>query len=303
MREGTLRLAQKQPGLFVGDKIYADNTAGNAALSRLDILTGRGVELFPSLAYEPTSSGFYKNYHLVTYSGYVWNHESTNVTWTFGFTFDDEANVAINGVALPKRSVTGSNAWGTLCLASGELRPGANQFALQLYNVTSSGGAIPYATGSINWRSDIYGLAYNPNGGSSTNGNDYVRMVDPGDGSLFTTAQDDGPIFHTLKMSPGTALDFGASTYAFTNELQVSSAVFAEPIQVAGTFAFGAGATVNVTDLATLDEDQAPYTILRTTDGVTGDFPSMGNRWFLNVSPDVKDLLLDVIRGMVIMFR
>ena len=303
VKEGTLRLAQKQPGLFVGDQIYANNTVGNAALSSLDILTGRGVELYPSLAYEPTSSGFYKYYHLVTYSGYVWNHEPTNVTWTFGFTFDDEANVAINGVILPKWSVTGSNAWGTLRLASGELRPGANQFVLQLYNVTSSGGAIPYATGSINWRSDIYGLAYNPNGGSSTNGNDYVRMVDPGDGSLFTTAQDDGPVYHTLKMSPGTALDFGASTYSFTNELQVSSAVFAEPIQVVGTFAFGAGATVNVTDLATLDEDQAPYTILRTTGGVTGDFPSMGNRWFLKASSDGKDLLLDVIRGTVILFR
>ena len=303
VKEGTLRLAQKQPGLFVGDKTYPDNTIGMAALNRFDILTGRGVELFPSLAYEPASSGFYENFHLVTYSGYVWNHEPTNVTWTFAFTFDDEANVAINGVLLPKKSVTGSNAWGTLRLASGELRPGANQFALQLYNATSSGGMIQHATGSVNWRSDIYGFAYNPNGGSSTNGNDYVRMVDPGDGSLFTTAQDDGPVYHTLKMSPGTALDFGASTYAFTNELQVSSAVFAEPIQVAGTFAFGAGATVNVTDLAALEEDQAPYTILRTTDGVTGDFPSMGNRWFLKASSDGKDLLLDVIRGTVILFR
>lgn len=303
VKEGTLRLAQKQPGLFVGDKEYANNTIGNEALSRLDILTGRGVELFPSLAYEPASSGFYENFHLVTYSGYVWNHEPTNVTWTFAFTFDDEANVAINGVLLPKKSVTGSNAWGTLRLASGELRPGANQFALQLYNATSSGGMIQHATGSVNWRSDIYGFAYNPNGGSSTNGNDYARMVDPGDGSLFTTARDGGPAYRTLKMYPGTALDFGGAAYSFTNELQVSSAVFTEPIQVVGTFAFGAGATVNVTDLAALDEDQAPYTILRTTGGVTGDFPSMGNRWFLKASSDGKDLLLDAIRGTVILFR
>ena len=266
-------------------------------------MTGRGVELLPSLAYEPASSGFYKNYHLVTYSGYVWNHEPTNVTWTFAFTFDDEANVVINGVALSRWWATGKNSWGTLRLGSGELRPGANSFVLQLYNATSTGGVIPYAMGSVNWRSDIYGFAYNPNGGSSTNGNDYVRMVDPGDGSLFTTARDDGPIYHTLKMSPGTALDFGASTYVLTNELQVSSAVFAEPVQVSGTLAFGAGATVNVTDLAALDMDQAPYTILRTTDGVTGDFPSMGNRWFLKASSDGKDLLLDVIRGTVILFR
>ena len=235
VKEGTLRLAQKQPGLFVGDKTYPDNTIGMAALNRFDILTGRGVELFPSLAYEPASSGFYENFHLVTYSGYVWNHEPTNVTWTFAFTFDDEANVAINGVLLPKKSVTGSNAWGTLRLASGELRPGANQFALQLYNATSSGGMIQHATGSVNWRSDIYGFAYNPNGGSSTNGNDYARMVDPGDGSLFSTARDGGPAYRTLKMSPGTALDFGGAAYSFTNELQVSPAVFAEPIQVAGT--------------------------------------------------------------------
>ena len=41
VKEGTLRLAQKQPGLFVGDKEYANNTIGNEALSRLDILTGR----------------------------------------------------------------------------------------------------------------------------------------------------------------------------------------------------------------------------------------------------------------------
>ena len=162
---------------------------------------------------------------------------------------------------------------------------------------------IQYATGSVNWRSDIYGFAYNPNGGSSTNGNDYVRMVDPGDGSLFTTARDDGPIYHTLKMSPGTALDFGASTYVLTNELQASSAVFAESVQVSGTLAFAAGATVNVTDLAALDMDQAPYTILRTTGGVMGDFPSMGNRWFLKASPDGKDLILDVIRGTMLIFR
>ena len=83
----------------------------------------------------------------------------------------------------------------------------------------------------------------------------------------------------------------------------MSSAVFAEPIQIAGALAFGAGATVNVSDLATLDMDQAPYTILRTTGGVTGDFPSMGNRWFLKTSQDGKDLLLDVIRGTVLIFR
>ncbi len=306
VKEGTFALRPKQPGLVCGEKRFGTKEASEAsgAWSTMTPLTGLGVDLEPTLLCTNTSSGYYEEYHVVGYSGYVWNREQTTKTWTFAYSFDDSFWIMVDDVSVPSTKCSTAK-WGALWLANVELTPGPHSFRLYGKNAIDSGGAITRGnvSGCINWRTDIIGIAYDPNGNNSTNGNDYVHMVDPGDGSLFTTAKNDEPTFGALKMWPGTTLDLMGCNYVFTNELLVAQSVFADPIQVEGSLVFGQGARVTVEELATLDEDAAPYTILRTSRGVSGEFPNLGRIWFLKRSPDGKDLMLDVIRGTVLYFR
>ena len=307
VKGGTLKLPVSVPGLVCGEKTYPQSGPYTEYSARQP-LAGLGVELTPSRAYKLTVSGYYQPYHYVSYSGYVWNRSPTNETWTFAYAFDDFLNIYING-----RNLAGEKqddgAWGALTLAKATLKPGANSILIQLWNAPSTGGAVAHGLvkGCINWTKDHVGLVYNPNGGDSTNGLDYVHMTDPGDGSLFTVHPYDGstiPEFDSLKMWPGTTLDTCDGIYAFGKELKVTEDVFANPIQVLGGIAFVSGSKVDVADIETLDRSQGAYTILETTHGVSGALPELdGGAWRLRVSSDGKNLELLPRRGTAVVVR
>jgi hypothetical protein len=270
-------------------------------------LSNLGVELEPAIAYNLTSSGYFSEHHYVSYSGYVWNRSETNETWTFAYAFDDALKLFINGKELPEKK-TGNGSWGALHLASATLAPGANSILIQLYNAVGSGGGInpSWVTGCINWTADHVGIVYNPNGGDSTNGLDFVHMADPGDGSLFTTHPYDSstiPSFSSLKMWPGTTLDVCGGIYPFDRELKVDKEVFSNPIQIIGGIAFLEGASVDVADIETLDREQCARTILETTGGVSGRLPELDCAWRLRVSADGRDLELLPRRGTSLVIR
>ena len=306
VREGILRLPVAVPGLVCGEKIYESNESrdeynNGVALSNL------GVELEPSRAYLGSSSKYFSGSHYVSYSGYVWNRSATNETWTFAYSFDDFLYVYINGKKVESEK-HGDGKWGTLHLAKATLTPGANAILIQLFNASGDGGAISanFVHDCVNWSNDIVGIAYNPNGGDSTDGLDYVHMTDPGDGSLFTVYPHDGstmPSFESIRMWPGTTLDACGGIYAFGKELKVTEEVFANPIQVLGGIAFVAGSKVDVADLETLDRDQGAYTILEATHGVSGAMPELDGAWRLRVSSDGRKLELLPRRGTAVVIR
>lgn len=306
VREGTLRLPIAVPGLLCGEKVYQEGEA-RSEYNNAVALSGLGVELTPSRAYELTSGGFFQPYHYVSYSGYAWNRSSTNETWTFAYAFDDSLQIIVNGMKL--QGVAQSSAsWGALKLAKATLSPGANSILIQLWNGPDAGGAVSHGlvSGCVNWTADHTGIVFNRNGGDSTNGLDYVRMADPGDGSLFTVHPYDGstiPEFSSLEMWPGTELDACGGIYAFGKELKVTEDVFADPIQVLGGIAFIAGAKVDVADIEMLDRNQGAYTILETTHGVSGALPELDGAWRLRVSGDGMKLELLPRRGSAVVIR
>jgi hypothetical protein len=306
VREGILKLPVSVPGFICGEKKYESTDSKSEYLNGIG-LTNLGIDLEPSIAYTPTSSGYFVDSHYVSYSGYAWNRSTTNETWTFAYAFDDNLYVYVNGVKLEgKKKSDGS--WGTLYLASATLSPGANAILIQLYNGKGDGGAInpDWVHGGINWSKNNIGITYNPNGGESTNGLDYVRMADPGDGSVFTAYPYDGstiPSYDSLQMWPGTTLDVCGGIYAFGKELKVTEEVFENPIQVLGGVAFVAGARVDIAELDTLDRNQGPRTILETSYGVSGVLPVIEGAWRLRVTMDGKNLELVPRKGAAIVIR
>ena len=306
VREGTLKLPVNAPGLVCGEKIYpsgSPTTEYNVGVP----LSNLGVELEPAIAYNLTSSGYFSEHHYVSYSGYVWNRSETNETWTFAYAFDDKLKLFINGKELAEKNA-GNGSWGALHLADATLAPGANSILIQLYNAVGSGGGIEssWVTGCVNWTADHVGIVYNPNGGDSTNGLDYVHMADPGDGSLFTTHPYDGstiPSFSSLKMWPGTTLDVCGGVYQFDRVLKVTEEVFSDPIQIIGGIAFVDGASVDVADIETFDRGQGARTILETTGGVSGRLPELDCAWRLRVSVDGRNLELLPRRGSSVVIR
>lgn len=306
VKEGALKLPVSVPGLQCGEKIYQQ---GDSYSEYYDgtALSGLGIELTPSRAYRLSTEGYYQPYHYVSYSGYAWNRSATNENWTFAYAFDDYLDIRINGEKL-EGVRQGASEWGVLTLVKATLKPGANSILIQLWNSAGTGGAITHGLvkGCINWTRDHVGVVYNPNGGDSTNGLDYVRMADPGDGSLFTVYPYDGstiPSFSSIKMWPGTTLDVCDGIYTFTGVLQVAEAVFADPIRVSGGIAFGLGANVAIEGLETLDREVGPRTILKTDHGVSGVLPKLESAWRLRISPDGKDLELVPQRGTAVIFR
>ena len=307
VREGTLVLPVARPGLNFGEKIYPEGATTPEYTNR-QALPGTEVELSPSRAYEPcVTDGYYKPRHYVSYSGYVWNRGNSDVTWTFGFAFDDNLEIRIDGKNLAATK-HGTASWGALYTADVTLTPGPHAFQLVLWNAQGNGGAMTSGnvSGVVNWRNDIIGLAYDPQGRGSTDGNDYVHMTDPGDGSLFTTTPYDlseMPTFGSLKMAPGTGLDVNDGIYAFGGDLHVSTEAVKNPIRVSGGIDFDEEASVTVDGLDVLSKDAAPYTILTTTRGISGKLPTLDGGWRLRRRNGGKELQLDVERGALLLVR
>ena len=306
VREGTLKLPVSVPGLVCGERIYGQAESSVEYDKGLP-LSGLGTDLAPALAYKTGSDGYYQPRHYVSYSGYAWNRSDTNETWTFAYSFDDSLRIWINGEKLTAEN-QGGTGWGVLNLAKVTLKPGANSFLIQLWNGPDAGGAVAHGLvqGCINWTKDHTGIVYNPNGGDSTNGLDYVRMADPGDGSLFTVYPYDGstiPSYDSIKMWPGTTLDVCGGMYPFGKVLKVSEDVLENPIRVAGGIVFASGAVVDIENLEMFDRAQGGRTLIATTHGISGALPDLDGAWRLRVSADGKNLELAPRRGTAITFR
>ena len=306
VREGSLVLPVVRPGLVFGEKIYEEGESRTEYDNRIP-LSGGGVELTPSKAYELcVNDGYYQPRHYVSYSGYVWNRGTSDVTWTFAYSFDDNLEIRIDG-----KEVLGTRhgtLWGALCTANVTLSPGPHAIHLVLWNAQGNGGAVSAknVSGAVNWNENLVGLAYDPQGRGSTNGLDYVHMVDPGDGSLFTTTPHDGttiPAFSSIKLASGASLDVNGGIYTYGDNLHMTVDALANPIQVSGGIAFAPEATVTIDGLDELSKDGAPYLLMHTTEGVSGTMPVLESGWRLKRGNGGKDLLLDVQRGAVLLVR
>ena len=129
--------------------------------------------------------------YLVAYTGYLWNNEATNVTWSFA----GAANTHLQ-VRLDKANVFYFTGTGNACTLHGTVsgvKPGPHHIDIRGYSSTTSGSFPTSSTLQtkkegeyLNWPSGNFAVGFDPYGRASHNQTDYKKLIDPGDGSLLT---------------------------------------------------------------------------------------------------------------------
>jgi autotransporter-associated beta strand protein len=197
----TAMLATVQPGLLQGK--IANNAFDTITVNPCTSVTN-------SLAMANTVAGWGSSETYV-YSGHIWNRTATNVTWTFAEHIDNSAMLKIDGI-----TVLYNTDYTTPSLASYVLTPGSHTFEVRVGNDT--GGAGPSGTpGKWFPNGNSFGIGVDYQGRGDTNIAYFASMVDPGDGSLFTTAL---PAFSentTLDLAAGATLDLNGSKQTIAN--------------------------------------------------------------------------------------
>ena len=160
----------------------------------------------PVAAYRAWSDD--EKYLMGAYSGYIWNNSSEECAVTFASSIADTAMLWINGVKVLKGVASKrDNDNKTHFVYTGEcvLKPGANlfQFLLGHRKSVSWGPRSDMREESLVYWEEARGLMYR-NGSYGTpavlDSRDFVQLIDPGDGMLFTTSKN--PSAYRTGLSP-----------------------------------------------------------------------------------------------------
>ena len=213
VRGGTVRFARSSlAGLNGGSQSYGNGDTYTplvrAAYTNTPylMLTNAVTKNLPRME----TIGWYNN-ELVTYAGYIWNTNATDVTWTWHVCIDDACDVFLDG-----KRVISQSGWTVMVATNLTLTPGPHAFAVRAYNGTGGAGA---SDGNGKWK-DSSGANCNTKGlavdiqarGMVTNSDYYAVLKDPGDGTLFTTSLQLAR-FATMKFAPGTGIGFDGMPY------------------------------------------------------------------------------------------
>lgn len=187
------------------------------------------VEL-ASTALDTTPHGFFAyggddyNYTCVVYDGWIWNRSGSTETWTFAggigthttLLFDDDEKYWFQTYTEGKK-------------ATFNVTPGSHHLQIRSYGKTTTEGTgglsgANFAGWSWTENSVGAGVRLDRNGRDSTNIVDYVKIGDPGDGSLLTISSDgSGSLFrpaHSFSILDMTQV---ASIDLFGNRVEIGS--------------------------------------------------------------------------------
>ena len=234
--------------------------------------------------------------YLVAYTGYIWNNESTNVTWSFAGAAGVHLNVRVDGRSVFYFAGAGEKST-TLHGSITEVTPGHHTIDIRGYHSGTSGS---FSTGSpvscthaegtgqkLYWTTQNFAVGFDPYGRESEYQTDYIKLIDPGDGSLLTwtlpehvdsgVTEEPGtarkvyygvPNFDKMKFAAGTGMksEYDSATIpeleglpavtGVTNLLTISTAwtipaadfVGGSALTTSGSLALGSGATVTIAD-------------------------------------------------------
>ena len=276
---------------------------------------------------------------IVMYNGYIWNRTGETQRWTFGGAFGTHTNVKIDNRWLNKFTEYRTGVKTTI-----DVTPGPHRFRVTSYNTGTN--AYLNANGAsftnMTWKvgGSGAGLRYDPNGRDSTDVANYVKIDDPGDGSLLTvttndtlTAVYDRPFFQTLRLAPGTTLDVYGNAISVGDleglgMITNSNAYFDYPLTVTNSWtvsaadvaaggvlrvhvplAFAAGATFAAEDLALFPHREEPLTLC-TADAPIEGMPAFDRqatnatrKWKLLKSADGRSLQFQYSCGTSVFLR
>lgn len=206
IKEGAVDLSLQHngfAGLIEGVEYFDNNSECYYAAENKNLMWTNNVVLSPNYVYAGNGSYWsnkrpaWDTEELLTssatvYQGYMWNRETTNVNWTFccrvatvSFFYFDGVKEITDGEATKAKLVTIEN-----------VTPGPHPFRIGSYAVFGKGGASGAAT---NFEWPKLGFRWDPLGRGSSDTNNFVKLEDPGDGSLFTWAIPGEDVFY-----PGT---------------------------------------------------------------------------------------------------
>ncbi len=294
---GTLRLPQVGPGLWEAARAHATGEEQTAESKTRPVFKER---VSTSLVYLYTNgvhaTSLWKDYMNVYYAGYIWNTNETAQTWTFAGVLDDGITLVID-----ETEVFVNTLWTTPKAGRITVAPGPHRFYVAAYNRTGGAGATGCST-FAKWPAR-HGLVWNPtdapvnaDGTVSTNFNDYVDVIDPARGAVFSLTCDgykapaeardlEIAVAADAKVIVGDGLyafttyrglgDIAGSTSIRTWILDGAEIAAGKTMHVTGDLAFPADAT-----FAFVRADQLPTTgaamTIATVDGtVTGTLPSV----------------------------
>ena len=250
-------------GLWKGtNQAYAGWSSGgsgnellrNHFLNTTDTYTN-SVAYCPDELMADTLANFKSRNTLVSYCGYIWNTNSSDKVITFFLnadctkTFQSVYILNQTGNWLGGRQASGD----TYKLVSIRLDPGPHPIAMRIACVNGR-------TAINTTHSQQYGIMYcwGDSGSTSTDENDYMPLMDPGDGSLFT------------RYAPGT------------DEYNALGIYGSEPFRLADSLAGSGGATLElgggnysvggVTSVLTVINAALPHTqntLFTVTDGLS----------------------------------
>ncbi|HNX36637.1 MAG TPA: hypothetical protein PKM57_18595 [Kiritimatiellia bacterium] len=290
LESGTMTLEEPSrnfnAGLYEGHKAYAywykdgsglDPYKANAHCEGADNCNTNLITSTVRLAYEAYSPGeqalnefgalVSADGYAFSYTGYIWNHDATNVTWTFAASERTVSRLYINYADVYGRQATGlspeNGVSADLRYGNATLHPGANHF---WWRIGVSGKTVgPYSTvkSCTTWTDATkMGLVYDRLGRLSNDPANYERLVNSADGELFTltdkataeyTALREKTTARHLERLSGTS---GAILNAVSRRLIVQELVGCPEVNTASDWLDEAGMTVTdsftaqVTDLA-----------------------------------------------------
>lgn len=266
---GTVKLPRgPAPGLWEGTNqtdnisdLTGDQRSSNwhytfTAKAAATNLVARGPNVM-NMTYKAHFGAPKDSWKVAVYSGYLWNRETTNVTWTFVASILQYARVYIDGVKAIDHSYVSDNNHQSPAhnFVRVPLTPGPHQIQIR-----ACCGAL--IGDDVTWPKN-FGLAYDklgrevkeadyPNGNYSSISNNFQVALDPGDGSLFTRSDDlaDLPHFDEMRFASGTILDLNGNAYVASTFCGLPAVVSsAEDASAAPSLTITNRFVVNATDI------------------------------------------------------
>lgn len=310
IEEGAIIVQGGSPGLYKGILTNQFNLGDANPKTNVSLL----LDMANTTVGWPTNS-------TAVYTGFVWNRASTNVTWTFVENFDDYAYLVIDG-----QTVLNDSGWNTPTKGTVTLAPGAHSFEARFGQ--GGGGAGPNVVSNV-WESATMAFVCDYQGRDILNPAYFNVMVDPGDGSLFTTdilnpalglfsATADltvkngasllfrSPATQTVKSLAGT----GLISNALVRVSETLAADAAEAAQgrfltvVSGSLDLTEHPTLALTNVETLGTSGARYVLARAG-SITGSFGAITGlpsaRWVVSIRNNEVQLAYQ--NGTVLLFK
>ena len=198
VREGTVRLAFDRSRRTIAGLLESARVDFSEAKSK-GLWKWLAERRFAPVRVQPSPAAYYDGTHpfwcegapdtnsvyrcAFAYRGYLWNNAATNVTWSFAGVGGTHLYVHVNGREVLRFTDPASDSRGEAVL-----KPGPNVFEVSGYvfpfkcaRRTSFGRST-----KLQWPAEDFALGYDPLNRHSRDQRDYLKLVDPGDGSLLT---------------------------------------------------------------------------------------------------------------------